>query len=85
MTLDADPDAARRCSRDEASGLSESAAFTQAQPPGGPRVGPRGLLLRLDEVAKQQPVAYGRVGDDGVATRQRRGLLLWTRSLAQGC
>jgi hypothetical protein len=53
---------------DEPIGVApETAPITQAQPSDGPRVGPRGLLLRPDQVAKQQPVAYDRVGDGGGA------------------
>jgi hypothetical protein len=56
----------------------ETSATTQAQPSRGRRVDRRGLLLRLDQVAKQQPVVYGRNGDrpevsDFIAVVPERG------------
>jgi hypothetical protein len=46
--------------------------FTQTRPSDEPKAGRRGLLLWLNQVAKQQPASRGRVGDDaGVRGAER--------------
>jgi hypothetical protein len=49
---------------------NESSAITQAEASVGPQVGLRGLLIRLDQIVKQQPVAYDWVGDKAAAGRR---------------